>query len=204
MVVIYWNCLTGLAAAIMLVPVWAGIKGSPCKKERRKIMTEETKLILDGIAGVKTELKNEINELGKNFDRKFEDIDKRLEDIDKRFGDIDKRFEDIDKRFEDIDKRFLDIDKRFGDIDKRLEDIDKRFENTDKRFESIERNMDTMRFILENEIRDNIRLVAEGHLDLYRKMEEVLKTSNEKEIMFMRLKYLESEVRAIKDKFGIA
>ncbi len=116
MVVIYWNCLTGLAAAIMLVPVWAGIKGSPCKKERRKIMTEETKLILDGI----------------------------------------------------------------------------------------ERNMDTMRFILENEIRDNIRLVAEGHLDLYRKMEEVLKTSNEKEIMFMRLKYLESEVRAIKDKFGIA
>ena len=162
MVVIYWNCLTGLAAAIMLVPVWAGIKGSPCKKERRKIMTEETKLILDGIAGVKTELKNEINELGKNFDRKFEDIDKRLEDIDKRFGDIDKRFE------------------------------------------SIERNMDTMRFILENEIRDNIRLVAEGHLDLYRKMEEVLKTSNEKEIMFMRLKYLESEVRAIKDKFGIA
>ncbi len=162
MVVIYWNCLTGLAAAIMLVPVWAGIKGSPCKKERRKIMTEETKLILDGIAGVKTELKNEINELGKNFDRKFEDIDKRLEDIDKRF------------------------------------------ENTDKRFESIERNMDTMRFILENEIRDNIRLVAEGHLDLYRKMEEVLKTSNEKEIMFMRLKYLESEVRAIKDKFGIA
>ncbi len=183
MVVIYWNCLTGLAAAIMLVPVWAGIKGSPCKKERRKIMTEETKLILDGIAGVKTELKNEINELGKNFD---------------------KRFEDIDKRFWDIDKRFGDIDKRFGDIDKRLEDIDKRFENTDKRFESIERNMDTMRFILENEIRDNIRLVAEGHLDLYRKMEEVLKTSNEKEIMFMRLKYLESEVRAIKDKFGIA
>ena len=160
-------------------------------------MTEETKLILDGIAGVKTELKNEINELGKNFDRKFEDIDKRFEDI-------DKRFEDIDKRFEDIDKRFGDIDKRFGDIDKRLEDIDKRFENTDKRFESIERNMDTMRFILENEIRDNIRLVAEGHLDLYRKMEEVLKTSNEKEIMFMRLKYLESEVRAIKDKFGIA
>lgn len=115
-------------------------------------MTEETRLILDEIAGVRTELKDEI-----------------------------------------------------AGVRTELKDEINELRTTfDKRFENIEKSMDTTRFILENEIRDNIRLVAEGHLDLYRKMEEVAKTNNEKEIMFMRLKYLESEVRVIKDKFGIA
>lgn len=122
-------------------------------------MTEETKMILDEIkglrseiAGVKAELKDEI--AGVRTELK-----------------------------EEMNELRTSFEKRFGNI---------------------ERHMDTTRFIMENEIRENIKLVAEGHLDLYRKMEEVTKTSNEREIMFMRLKYLESEVRAIKDKYGIA
>lgn len=52
---------------------------------------------------------------------------------------------------------------------------------------------------LENETNRNIRFIAEGHFDLSRKLDEVLKVENEKEMLLIRVNHLESEVRRIKN-----
>lgn len=51
---------------------------------------------------------------------------------------------------------------------------------------------------LENETNPGIKIVAEGHLDLNRKLDNALKIENEKEILLLRLSHLESETRIIK------
>lgn len=51
---------------------------------------------------------------------------------------------------------------------------------------------------LENETNRNIKLIAEGHFDLSRKLDEALKVENEKEMLLIRVNHLESEVRRIK------
>ena len=51
---------------------------------------------------------------------------------------------------------------------------------------------------LENETNRNIRIIAEGHLDLSRKLDEALKVENEKEMLLVRVSSLESEVRRLK------
>ena len=159
-------------------------------------MTEETRLILDEIAGVRTELKDEI--AGVKTELKDEIAGVRTELKDEIAGVRTELKDEIAGVKTELKDEIAGVRTELKD------EINELRTTFDKRFENIEKSMDTTRFILENEIRDNIRLVAEGHLDLYRKMEEVAKTNNEKEIMFMRLKYLESEVRVIKDKFGIA
>lgn len=53
---------------------------------------------------------------------------------------------------------------------------------------------------LENETNRNIRIIAEGHLDLSRKPDDALKVENEKEMLLIRINYLESEIRKIKQK----
>lgn len=53
---------------------------------------------------------------------------------------------------------------------------------------------------LENETNKNIMRVAEGHLDLCRKLDEALKIDNEKEMMAIRLTIQENELRRLKDK----
>nr|WP_296005997.1 hypothetical protein [uncultured Blautia sp.] len=53
---------------------------------------------------------------------------------------------------------------------------------------------------LENETNRNIRLIAEGHFDLSRKLDEALKVENEKEMLLIRVNHLESEVRRIKNR----
>lgn len=51
---------------------------------------------------------------------------------------------------------------------------------------------------LENEIRVNIQRVAEGHLDLSRILHDAMKPSAEVEMLAIKVRKLESEVRDIK------
>lgn len=53
---------------------------------------------------------------------------------------------------------------------------------------------------LENEIRVNIRRVAEGHLDLSRNLHEAMRIDSEKEMLAIRVNVLETELRRIKER----
>jgi len=51
---------------------------------------------------------------------------------------------------------------------------------------------------LENETNKNIKIIAEGHLDLSRKLDEAMKVDNEKEMLLIRVNRLENELRRLK------
>ena len=51
---------------------------------------------------------------------------------------------------------------------------------------------------LENETNKNIKIIAEGHLGLSRKLDEALKVDSEKEMLMIRVNRLENELRRLK------
>lgn len=53
---------------------------------------------------------------------------------------------------------------------------------------------------LENVTDKNIQTIAEGHLDLSRKLDEALKVENEKELLIIRVRILEDELRKVKER----
>ncbi len=53
---------------------------------------------------------------------------------------------------------------------------------------------------LENTTDKNILIIAEGHLDLSRKLDRALTVENEKELFFIRVNLLEREVRKLKEQ----
>lgn len=57
-----------------------------------------------------------------------------------------------------------------------------------------------IRMILENEIRPQIRIVAENHINLEHKLKEVLENVKTNELLELRVGYLEKEVLQIKEK----
>jgi len=65
----------------------------------------------------------DLKQIGKLFDKKFDNIDKKFDNIDKKFDNIDKKFDNIDKKFDNIDKKFDNIDKRFNNVDKSFVEI---------------------------------------------------------------------------------
>lgn len=55
---------------------------------------------------------------------------------------------------------------------------------------------------IENELRTNIMRVAEGHLDLSRNLHEAMKPNNEVEMLGIKVRMLETDVRELKQKIS--
>ncbi len=64
---------------------------------------------------------------------------------------------------------------------------------------SIDKRLTSVEMTLENETNPNIKAVAEGHLDLSRKLDDALKVENEKEMLLIRVTVLENELRKVKE-----
>ena len=66
--------------------------------------------------------------------------------------------------------------------------------------QELKRRTTSIELTLENETNPNIKTIAEGHLDLSRKLDEALKVENEKEMLLIRVNSLENELRKLKER----
>lgn len=69
-----------------------------------------------------------------------------------------------------------------------------------RKLNNLDRKLIEIQMTLDNEISKNISIVAEGHLNLYKKLDNALKTENEKEMLLIRVNRLETELRRIKQR----
>lgn len=68
--------------------------------------------------------------------------------------------------------------------------------------EPMKNEIKSIQLTLENETNRNIRIIAEGHLDLSRKLDDALKVENEKEMLLLRVSHLENELRKVKERIN--
>ena len=80
----------------------------------------------------------------------------------------------------------------------KLDLILSRLEKLDK----LENDITDIKLTLENEIRVNIQRVAEGHLDLSRNLHEAMRPSNEVEILAIKVRMLETDIRDLKARLA--
>ena len=78
--------------------------------------------------------------------------------------------------------------------------IYERLDKMDSRLDKVEAKVTEVQMTLENETNKEIRIIAEGHLDLSRKLDDALKVENEKEMLLLRVNRLENEIRRIKQR----
>ncbi|MDO5403807.1 MAG: hypothetical protein Q4F11_10260, partial [Eubacteriales bacterium] len=64
----------------------------------------------------------------------------------------------------------------------------------------VKRETNHINMIIDNEIRVNIQRVAEGHLDLNRNLQEAMKPSSELELLSVKVRMLELDMKAVKSK----
>ena len=68
---------------------------------------------------------------------------------------------------------------------------------SDERFSFLEKDVKDIKLTLENVTNKNIRIIAEAHLDLSRKLDKALMIENERELLSVRMNVLEDEVRKL-------
>lgn len=94
------------------------------------------------------------------------------------------------------------VSKTVGELNKpiheRLDKMDSRLDKMDSRMDNLEGKVTEIQLTLENETNKEIAIIAEGHLDLSRKLDDALRVENEKEMLLLRVTRMENEIRRIK------
>lgn len=98
-------------------------------------------------------------------------------------------------------QKVTDLDQKVTDLDQKVTDIDQKVEGLDQRIIRLENDVTDVKVTIENEIRVNIQRVAEGHLDLSRKLNECIKISSDikdkQEIQDIYINMHNSKLRAL-------
>ncbi len=106
----------------------------------------------------------------------------------------------IGTKTEGIETRIASMETRLDGIETRLGGMETRFDGMVTKIDSLEAEVTDIQVTLENETNKNIRIIAEGHMDLVRRLDEFLEVNHEKEMLMIRLNRLENEVRRLKER----
>ena len=89
---------------------------------------------------------------------------------------------------------------RLNEMNKWQEQADGRFEQIDRRLDSIDGRLINVELTIENELRPNIQILAEGQSIIMRKLDELTKVRDEHDYTRIRLDVLESRVNRLEEK----
>lgn len=138
-------------------------------------MTAETKLILDKLEGIH----QDVTSLKKDVVT----LGSRITSVEEGIGDLKTEVCSLKKRMEAVETNALEEKDNLSEIRETVRSIN---------------------LTLENEVNRNIRLIAEGHLNLDRKLDEALRELQPNTMYHMRVNYLDGEVRKIKAVLNMA
>ena len=99
-----------------------------------------------------------------------------------------------------LDKRFDRVDERFDRLEGRMENLEGRMERIEGRVDKLEESVTNLQVVIENEIRPNIQILAEGHMMLNEKLDRVLEGEKDREELKTRVDALETGFRLMQDK----
>ena len=131
----------------------------------------------------------EDNKLLKEIYDKIQSIDNRMDAMENKMDGMENKMDAMENKMDAMEKQMNGMQNSINGMN---EDIKKLNDKTDR-----------IEIILENETNPNIDVIAEGHLDLVRKLEDATAISKDKETIKMRVNALEREVKIIKIALNI-
>ena len=101
-----------------------------------------------------------------------------------------------------INSTLNNMNKQFDEDIQNVKDETKQISEMKTDIQKMKNEIREISLTLENETNRNIKIIAEGHLDLSRKLDKALTVENEKEMALIRINMMENEIRRIKEKFA--
>jgi chromosome segregation ATPase len=116
---------------------------------------------------------------------------------------LEEKITSMDARLSNLEEKVTSMDARLANVENEVTSLREEVTSMDNRLSNVENDVTKMKLVLENEIRVNIQRVAEGHLDLSRNLHDAMKPSSEMEMLSIKVRWLESEVKELKSMIKI-
>ncbi len=113
-----------------------------------------------------------------NLDEKVTGLDEKVTGLDEKVTGLDEKVTGLDEKITGLDEKVTGLDEKVTDLDEKTTDLAERVASLETDMKEVKQKVTKIDLTIENEIRVNIQRVAEGHLDLSRKLNECVDISN--------------------------
>ncbi|WP_304975570.1 hypothetical protein [uncultured Acetatifactor sp.] len=128
----------------------------------------------------------------------------KLDLILSKMDQMESRMDRMESRMDQMEAKIDRMESRMDRMEAKIDRMESRMDQMESKIDRLESDIRNIELTIENEIRANIRQVAEGHHNLSRKLHEALKAGAENEMLSIRVNVLESEMRRVKEHLQIA
>ena len=130
------------------------------------------------------------------------DLKSDMQDIKQDVANLKSDMQDVKQDVANLKSDMQDVKQKVANLELNMQDVKQKVANLELDMQDVKQKVSKIDITLESEIRDNIKRVAEGHFDLSRDLKEAKKSSNEMEMLTVRVNILESDVRKLKEKIS--
>lgn len=109
----------------------------------------------------------------------------------------------IKEELQDVKGEIRELKEQVQGVEGEVRELKERVQGVEGKARELEGHVQGIRLTLENETNKNINIIAEGHLNLSRKLDEALKVENEKEVLLIRINRLENGYRTLKEQVEV-
>ena len=113
------------------------------------------------------------------LDEKVDALDTKGNNLDAKVNSLDAKVNSLDAKVNSLDEKVNSLDAKVNSLDERVTALDAKVVHLEADLQEVKQRVIKTELMVENEIRVNIQRVAEGHLDLSRKLNECIKLSND-------------------------
>ena len=132
------------------------------------------------------------------------DLEMIAETVKKAVEPVRKDVAGLQEEMSEMRKDITGLQEGMSEMREDITGLQQKVAELQKTSDATRKDVADIRITMENEVLRGIRIIGEGHLDLSRKMNQILETKEERELMELRVLSLEHEVRRIKDRLEIA
>ena len=131
-------------------------------------------------------------------------LEKSAEKTNEKIAGIENKISGIENKISGIENKISGIENKISGMENKISDMENKISDMDEKMSKMQDDILNIQLTLENETNRNIKIIAEGHLDLSRKYNEASTIKAEEELALIRLNTLSEDVRKIKAKLAIA
>ena len=140
--------------------------------------------------------KQDIQTIAEIFNSSMKPIKEELQDVK---GEI----RELKEQVQGVEGEVRELKERVKGVEGEVRELKERVQGVEGEVRELEGHVQGIRLTLENETNKNINIIAEGHLNLSRKLDEALKVENEKEVLLIRINRLENGYRTLKEQVEV-
>ena len=140
--------------------------------------------------------KQDIQTIAEIFNSSMKPIKEELQDVK---GEI----RELKEQVQGVEGEVRELKERVQGVEGEVRELKERVQGVEGKARELEGHVQGIRLTLENETNKNINIIAEGHLNLSRKLDKALKVENEKEVLLIRINRLENGYRTLKEQVEV-